>query len=205
MSNDEDEPAGRYASTDGIPVRERVGSLAAERRLALDVLTERTTPVDLGELATAIVVRGEGTDASTEAAAARVKLDLHHVHLPKLDEAGVIDYDPESCVVRSTDESDGADEADAAGGSVGRRNSALTVDLRAHVVEYFDASASETASLDDLARYARTRLSDSDSDDWPAGRVELQLHHVVLPGLADTSHFDYDPRTHTVRYRTNPP
>ncbi|WP_254767576.1 DUF7344 domain-containing protein [Salinilacihabitans rarus] len=70
--------------------------LAAERRrLTLDVLEGNTAPVDLDELAAGIAAREDGIDAD-ESAVERVAIDLHHVHLPKMDDLGIVDYDPAS-------------------------------------------------------------------------------------------------------------
>ncbi|WP_227131703.1 DUF7344 domain-containing protein [Halorubellus salinus] len=67
--------------------------LAEERRrTACDVLAEREHDVQLGDLADAVAGR-EASDhapASTEA----VRVTLHHVHLPLLDDVGAVDYDP---------------------------------------------------------------------------------------------------------------
>lgn len=71
--------------------------LAAERRrLALDVLADRTAPVDLEDLATAISAREADAPPRPTYTDDRVAITLHHQHLPMLDEAGVVDYDPAS-------------------------------------------------------------------------------------------------------------
>lgn len=64
--------------------------LASERcTVAFDMLSERTAPVELEDLARAVAAfESEGEDAVDEAT-----IRLHHVHLPKLDELGLIDYD----------------------------------------------------------------------------------------------------------------
>lgn len=200
MSHNADETPHQFVSTAGIPAREHAKLLAAERRrLVHDVLSERTTPIELGQLAAEIAAQEEGFDAPPEEPPMDVTIDLHHCHLPKLDEAGVLDYDPESRVIKRIDGPSGADERDRSGRSVDKDNAACTIALREHVTAYFDASSGETASLDDLARYAATQLSDT--ADWPTERIRLRLHHVVLPRLADIGVIDYDPRTSTVRCR----
>lgn len=60
------------------------------RRVVLDVLADRPDGVDLADLATLVAGRG-GTDDDD-----RVRLTLHHAHLPKLDAHGVVEYDRES-------------------------------------------------------------------------------------------------------------
>ncbi|WP_232701265.1 DUF7344 domain-containing protein [Halobacterium wangiae] len=69
---------------------------APERRIVLELLAERTAPVDLGELATSVAQQARDDPAPAPELADRTKTRLHHAHLPKLDEAGVIDYDPEA-------------------------------------------------------------------------------------------------------------
>ncbi|WP_436932596.1 DUF7344 domain-containing protein [Halosimplex halobium] len=71
---------------------ERYELLAAERRrTALEVLAERGTPVELDDLATAVAAREGG---ETPAATDRLAVSLHHVHLPRMADLGVLDYDP---------------------------------------------------------------------------------------------------------------
>ena len=67
---------------------------SARRRLVIDILAETTEPVGLEELAEGVVTR-EDVAPSSDDAKERVAISLHHVHLPKLSDAGVLDYDPE--------------------------------------------------------------------------------------------------------------
>lgn len=75
---------------------ERHRLLAAERRrLAMDAVANRTAPVELADLAADVATREDGTDAD-DGAIDRVAATLHHVHLPKMADAGVVDYDDET-------------------------------------------------------------------------------------------------------------
>ena len=75
-----------------LPTGDRHRLLAsARRRLALEILAERTTPLDLEELAAKIAAREDGAD---EATPERVAVSLHHVHLPMMAALGVVEYDP---------------------------------------------------------------------------------------------------------------
>lgn len=66
--------------------------LANERRRAvLATLDDRAASVDLDDLAAQVATQ-EGDEADTD----QIKITLHHVHLPKLADAGVIEYDPET-------------------------------------------------------------------------------------------------------------
>lgn len=86
------------------------------RRFVVDVLAGRTAPIDLCVLARAITMRlpadaptGDdepttGVDDPATAADSTDRLDaittaLHHVDLPRLDRAGVVDYDPDEHTV----------------------------------------------------------------------------------------------------------
>lgn len=69
---------------------------APERRVVLERLADLTAPVDLEELAEAVTT-SEATDGlAVPESSDRVKVRLHHAHLPKLDDAGVLDYDPDA-------------------------------------------------------------------------------------------------------------
>jgi hypothetical protein len=65
---------------------------SAHRRAALAALAERTAPVDLEDLAREVAAFVRDDDAGID----EVALRLHHVHLPKMVELGVLDYDPET-------------------------------------------------------------------------------------------------------------
>lgn len=76
---------------------------AARRRVALDLLSTRTTPVELEELATATAARETDATAPPSDVVRRVAVVLHHQHLPMLSERGAIDYDPATRRVESVD------------------------------------------------------------------------------------------------------
>jgi hypothetical protein len=43
-----------------------------------------------------VAIREDGSDAADADVVERVQVALHHVHLPKMDELGILDYDQES-------------------------------------------------------------------------------------------------------------
>jgi len=72
---------------------ERYRLLASERRRAvLDVLSGRCCPMDLEDLAREVADR-EGNAIADEDPVAEVVTSLHHCHLAKLADHGVVDYD----------------------------------------------------------------------------------------------------------------
>lgn len=69
------------------------------RRNALYVLYQRTGPLGVADLAAEVASL---EDADPE----RVATALHHVHLPRLDAAGVVEFDGERAQVRLADHSE---------------------------------------------------------------------------------------------------
>lgn len=66
---------------------------AKRRRLAIDVLTDQTGPVDVEDLASEIAERTEELNADNPTEIERVATTLHHVHLPKMAALDVLEYD----------------------------------------------------------------------------------------------------------------
>lgn len=75
-------------TTDSLSVSKQCELLASNRRRAiLRYLSARPgEPVDIDELADFLLAHGEEADRQN------ILLSLHHVHLPKLADAGVITY-----------------------------------------------------------------------------------------------------------------
>ena len=74
------------------------------RRIVLATLADQQQSISINDLANVIVEHNHHTPP-TEAAdetVTQIQTDLHHVHLPKLDRAGFIEYDPERQVVEPT-------------------------------------------------------------------------------------------------------
>ena len=70
------------------------------RRRVVAALSNRTAPVPLADLATALE-SGEGS-GPPDRRHRDLRTELHHVHLPKLADAGVLDYDPGTTTVTAT-------------------------------------------------------------------------------------------------------
>jgi len=79
---------------------ERCRILADERRrLVLDILEGQAGGLRLDELAETVVDRSDGQPGK-RSATNRVRVSLHHKHLPLLEAYGVIEYDHETHWVR---------------------------------------------------------------------------------------------------------
>lgn len=76
-------------------------TLDERRRAVLSAIESRAEPVVMEDLARAVVATDGGEDAAPDAPRSAV-VRLHHVDLPKLDEAGLVEYDSdEGTVVRT--------------------------------------------------------------------------------------------------------
>ncbi|WP_224448281.1 DUF7344 domain-containing protein [Haloprofundus salilacus] len=85
---------------------------------------------------------------------------------------------------------------------IDRLYSVLANEDRRAVLDYFDGTPGETASLEDLADYLVDRRDGEDARSHE--RTLVRLHHVDLPKLAAAGIIDYDARTHTISYRGHP-
>lgn len=77
-----------------LTTEERYDLLGDERRRhALAVLAERSAPIDLESLAEAVADRETAVARPSADEIERVAVSLHHVHLPRAADLGVLDYD----------------------------------------------------------------------------------------------------------------
>ena len=78
------------------------------RRFVLTVLAEQQRSLTMDDLTKMAVKRNRHTrpTAVSGEIVTRVKTGLHHVHIPKLEEAGLIEYDSERQLVEPTAEFD---------------------------------------------------------------------------------------------------
>lgn len=70
------------------------------RRVVLNILEEETTHVELADLAAEVATREDGLDGEDSETVKRVEIMLHHNHLPKMDELGVLTYESNSDQIR---------------------------------------------------------------------------------------------------------
>lgn len=84
---------------DWTPIYESLAD--AQRRRLLQVLTQTTGPVDVADVADSLLEMGDG--ATTDERLARIEMRLFHVHLPKLADAGLVQWAPGQETVALTD------------------------------------------------------------------------------------------------------
>lgn len=72
------------------------------RRYVLACLLEHGEPVALTDLAEAVASHEHGTASKeiTDEAVTAIETALHHLHIPKLVGADIVEYDPEQTMIR---------------------------------------------------------------------------------------------------------
>ena len=92
-----------YAEIEQLTDSEYFQLLSADRRrVVLEVLAEQTAPVELDALAAAVAAQETDEDTVSEEMVKQVSLTLHHIHLPKMADFGVVEYDSSACRVKSS-------------------------------------------------------------------------------------------------------
>ena len=92
------EPYSRSTPSDELSTDIALAVLADEyRRLAVEALSGRDGPIQIADLAAVIAERVHGE--SVARSEREIATALHHAHLPKLADADLLDYDPESTTV----------------------------------------------------------------------------------------------------------
>ena len=110
MSNSANPYAESHASTADEPSVDELFDVLSQtrRRTVLSILTERQSAMDVSALADEVAARE--TDAApatlSESTVHEIKVTLHHVHLPKLDDVELVDYDRDDRTVTTTNTTD---------------------------------------------------------------------------------------------------
>lgn len=83
------------------------------RRYVLSCLLDHTDPMGLADLAEEIAVHeNEGPiDDIPRESLQRIEMSLYHAHIPKLVDAGVVEYDNERDLIRESDPADRIERA----------------------------------------------------------------------------------------------
>lgn len=91
--------------TDDITVDALFDVLSIERRrIVLEYLLRQDGPVAVEELVDHIVAKSQSLDdTQSDDLRSQVSLSLHHVHLPKMADAGMAEYDRDRGLVESVD------------------------------------------------------------------------------------------------------
>jgi hypothetical protein len=79
-----------------------------QRRIVLSVLADEHRPLTVRDLTHVITTHNHDAPLTEvpEKAVTQIQVSLHHIHLPKLEAAGVIEYDPKNQLVELTNEFD---------------------------------------------------------------------------------------------------
>lgn len=183
MTEASNHPTDGPAFTD-LPPAEQYELLAADRRQhALDLLAGQTTSIALEELAAGVAAQEDGVDADDEQAVKRVAASLHHCHLPKLAESGLLDYEPETRQIdpKGNIHLPGSDEAMDWLAAISDQTRLLVLEnLTAHERTTLEELSAALADADDPAVDAHPRT------------VRIELHHYHLPRLDELGFVDYD-------------
>lgn len=174
-----------------------------DRRRIVRLLRGRTGAVPLPELADRLAAAAPGSEPTDDATASAKSLRtrLYHLHLPKLADCGLVEWNETERTAAPTDhpvyDVDRAEDLLSPDGadSVVR---VLADDRRREVISVLEAVDGPMAR-DRLAR----ELASSDADGAAADvdDVRVRLHHDHLPRLDRTGLVDYDPDEATVTYR----
>lgn len=75
----------------------------ARRRFVLHYLNQQEGPIELRELADEVARWETGSESLTRKQRKRVYVSLYQTHIPRLADAGVVDYDPDTGLVELVD------------------------------------------------------------------------------------------------------
>lgn len=184
-------PGGRRTG----PTETVMEALANQRRrTVLDVLA-RLSPTPRGELATHVAAAeaDEQLSAVASETVRRVELALHHRHLPKLEDAGLVEC-PNDLVAATASAPfevwEFVSDIDAERLDWDGLFRALTDSRCRAVVSALDDVAATTDRQTLAAAAADHPVWTAEGDD-----AEPHLHHVTLPKLDDGGLLSYDPDT----------
>lgn len=177
----------------------------ARRRRLLGILLDRGTTVPECILARELAAgeQEESVTTATQEAVRSVRIDLHHVQLPVLEEAELVEWDRDAETVSATAHPAFRDphlqrilETEAPG---------LDAVLTALAHPQRRTILSVLAEQDGLvahAELARAVIARTSGDDFPGDEAEvrIQLRHDHLPKLADAGLVEYDAEAGTVGY-----
>ena len=187
-------------------------AVRGRRRLLAALYDKAPTPLTRNDLATYIapVALADGGESERKAVQ-QALVSLHHVHVPKLETAGLIQEDPDQGTLALTDHQAFADagiidvlenEADADSESLdalftaladGRRRTALDILSHQYGPIHVETLAREIGAVD-------ANVAESEVSDDTIHRILASLQHVHLPLLSEADLVEYDRAEATVAY-----
>lgn len=163
---------------------------STSRREVLEILRNRSAPIDVQELATNLAARvGEKSllEVTPEEVAA-IRVDLRHVHLPHLSQAGLVDWDRSAGTVTTMNHPALSDPTFEAMLAVDAPDWNAVVDAvasrRRRVVLATLRDADGPLTRPDLVERVHARLEDAGADEsLTPDELLTELHHAHLPKL----------------------
>lgn len=167
-------------------------------RQIIRILRGRNGTITEGELADRLATPQDSTSEET------LRIRMHHLHLPKLADMGLVEWDDAAQEVAPTehtlydalDDSGAADDRDSIAPVLAddrRRSIVAIVHAENGTVTRTDL-AHELASLEAAGEPAPSRVE----------TVALHLHHHQLPKLADAGLLEYERADGTITYEGPP-
>lgn len=98
MSSSENTSKSSTGTDDVLPSDVHAIVANERRQLALQCLTDVEGQITIGALVERIATREEAS-LESDGGWDRLASELHHVHLPKLDAAGLVTYDPSTHII----------------------------------------------------------------------------------------------------------
>lgn len=175
----------------------------ARRRRLIRILTEHSTPVSIGTLATelATVASGPSTGAPADGAIERCRIQLRHVDLPKLRASGLVSVDDDQRTVAVPDDETLENPLiQALLETEDDEQARMLADRRCRqILEVFETLGTRLGRAQ-LARELVSRRAAPPPDDDAVRSAEVGLHHESLPKLAAAGLVAYDAEDGTVEY-----
>lgn len=167
------------------------------RRQILQFLLQQEQPVSVESIAQQL--SSAKLDDSNELIAGdekrKTKIELHHLHLPKLAENGLVTYNESAGTVATTNHQLYTDlqiENDLSGNEEGTPvTPTLENPIRREVLVILD-SVGRPISRDELTRAIVSREADGEPVEARIPELSAKLHHIHLPKLEESGHLTYD-------------
>lgn len=191
---------------------------SSERRRIVGFVSDRAPePVPRGELATALAAwtGGKPREEVTNEERQRAAITLHHVHLPNLTAAELIERDTDDDTVALADhpafQDSGVlevieDDVPTSPESLDALFRAIADARRRTILDILSHQLGPI-HMETLARELEAYDRDTGESDVPAGDVDRvlgSLHHVDLPHLSEAGLIEYDTDEQMVAYEGHP-